>query len=191
MKSKKYYIDFACLCRCWSQCKMACVCCIGVCHLVTLLLVSLPAVGGVLVEKIQWTVLELGHLSHQAFLDLLLSCQSLFLAAASSLSSGWLWLALLPAAVALYYAHMIFLSPLNRVRLLEDIGYVNDGTHTKKEIANMVRSRRKVGEMPPVYPNGWFAVCESRNLAVGEAISVSCLGEYLFYFLVSKAWMGG
>ena len=79
-------------------------------------------------------------------------------------------------AVCVFYAYQVLFTPLNRVRLLGDVGYIPEGRLSKKDLVNLVRKRRFVGDIPPVYPNGWFCLLESRDLAVAEAKMVSCLG---------------
>ena len=74
-----------------------------------------------------------------------------------------------------YFLYVIIFRPLNRVRVLGDVGYRPDGIFTKKEIAESVKKRRVVGEVPPVYPNGWFGVIESWKLK-HEPVYVSVLG---------------
>ena len=82
--------------------------------------------------------------------------------------------------VALYYLYQLLFVPMDRVRYLGDIGYVPEGKGlTQKDMANIVRKRRKVGDIPPPYPNGWFAVLESRDLKKGEVKPVSILGKSL------------
>ncbi|KAJ8683802.1 hypothetical protein QAD02_019594 [Eretmocerus hayati] len=44
------------------------------------------------------------------------------------------------------------------------------------------RKTRKIGDLPPVYPNGWFAVLESSNLKRGQVEHVSALGQNLAVF---------
>ena len=75
-----------------------------------------------------------------------------------------------------YYLYGLLFTPLNRVRLLGDIGYLPDGKFTMKEISDRVKRQRIVGEVPPVYPNGWFGLMESFQLKRGEAKSISVLG---------------
>lgn len=41
---------------------------------------------------------------------------------------------------------------------------------------------RKVGKLPPVYPNGWFALLESSQLEKGQVKHVSALGENFAVF---------
>lgn len=42
---------------------------------------------------------------------------------------------------------------------------------------NEYRRRRKIGELPPAYPNGWFAIMESDELPVKTAKEVDALGK--------------
>ena len=82
--------------------------------------------------------------------------------------------------VALYYLYQLLFAPMDRVRYLGDLGYVPEGKGlTQKDMANIVRKRRKVGDIPPPYPNGWFSVLESRDLKKGEVKPVSILGKFL------------
>ena len=81
------------------------------------------------------------------------------------------------ACLVVYLSYVLFFVPLNRVRKLGDVGYVCEGSWNKREIANMVRQRRKVGDIPPVYPNGWFPVIEAFTLKTGEVKNVSILGK--------------
>jgi len=101
---------------------------------------------------------------------------------------GWLVVvaalgALLVAALAAVVIGLrlcrLLLSPLDRVRLLGEVGYVEvDGRQPLKDVVELVRRRRCVGDVPPVYPNGWFALVESRCLGVGEVKNVFCVGEH-------------
>lgn len=81
-------------------------------------------------------------------------------------------------SVGLYYLYMLMFVPLNRIRILGDLGYVADSKFSMKEIANSVRKRRVVGDIPPVYPNGWFGLLESHSLKKGESVNLSILGKY-------------
>ena len=73
-------------------------------------------------------------------------------------------------------------TPLEMQRKLHDIGYMSEGSRSLKDIANEFRKRRKCGDVPPVYPNGWFHVLDSRELAVGDVKYISILGEHLAVF---------
>ncbi|XP_060600576.1 cholesterol 7-desaturase nvd-like [Ruditapes philippinarum] len=84
-----------------------------------------------------------------------------------------------------YFLYGIIFRPIDRIRVLGDVGYRPDGKFTKKEIARSVKKRRVVGEIPPVYPNGWFGVIESWKLK-REPVYVSVLGEQLVVFRDEK-----
>lgn len=46
-----------------------------------------------------------------------------------------------------------------------------------------LRSLKKIGDgVPPPFPNGWYAVAESKEVKKGQAISVDCLGENFVVF---------
>ena len=49
-------------------------------------------------------------------------------------------------------------------------------------MVNEVRRRKRVGELPPVYPNGWFGLLHSELLAVGASTSVNALGQNFAIF---------
>lgn len=76
----------------------------------------------------------------------------------------------------------LFFTPLEMERKLHEIGYLSDGRRSLKDIANEIQKRRKCGDIPPVYPNGWFHVLASRELAVGDVKYISVLGEQLAVF---------
>lgn len=91
-----------------------------------------------------------------------------------SVCSYALMAAVLPV---LYFCYVIGFRSLNRVRKLGDVGYIPEGVLSVKETANYVQKRRKIGDIPPVYPNGWFGLVESDKLKKGEAITVSAVGK--------------
>ncbi|CAK8696053.1 unnamed protein product [Clavelina lepadiformis] len=85
----------------------------------------------------------------------------------------------------LYYLYDLFFVPYERVKRLGSIGYLNHeaGQPSKKEIANLIRKRRKIGEdLPPVYPNGWFRLVDSLQLKKGEVKEVSAIGQHFAVF---------
>jgi len=87
---------------------------------------------------------------------------------------------LLFAAVSLFAVHRLYLFlflPIDRIKLLGDVGYIVDGRQSMNDVAEQVKRRRVVGDVPPVYPNGWFALVESRCLKVGQVKNVCCLGK--------------
>ncbi|KAK7075338.1 hypothetical protein SK128_002535 [Halocaridina rubra] len=68
---------------------------------------------------------------------------------------------------------------------MEDIGWgcftAESGKSLAEKIRNVQRLRKK-GELPPAYPNGWFAIAESRNVPVAQVVPVQALGESLAVF---------
>ncbi|KPJ17449.1 3-ketosteroid-9-alpha-hydroxylase oxygenase subunit [Papilio machaon] len=61
---------------------------------------------------------------------------------------------------------------------LTDIGFEHiSGKRDRAMNINRVQSAKQIGDkLPPPYPNGWFAVVESRDLKVGKMVSVDALG---------------
>lgn len=51
----------------------------------------------------------------------------------------------------------------------------NDKLHL---IRSMMKLRKK-GTLPPVYPNGWFALLESDQINVEQVKYVTALGKYI------------
>jgi len=88
-----------------------------------------------------------------------------------------LLVAALVGALVVYRLCRLLFMPLDRVKLLGDVGYVSDGRQSTKDVVEQVRRRRAVGDVPPVYPNGWFALTESRSLPVGHVKNVFCVGK--------------
>ncbi len=83
-------------------------------------------------------------------------------------------------ALTTYFIQRQLFKPYSLVRNLGDVGYITDGHLNKKEVANEIRKRRRAGDVPPVYPNGWFSVLRSWELKQGEVKYVSALGKNLF-----------
>lgn len=59
---------------------------------------------------------------------------------------------------------------------------ISKGLVSRKDMVNEVRRRKRVGELPPVYPNGWFGLLRSDLLAVGASTSVNALGQNFAIF---------
>ena len=77
-----------------------------------------------------------------------------------------------------YHLYQLLFRPFYLVRALEDRGYVNfDRQGTIRQVAEAVTKRRKRGDLPPVYPNGWFRVCESNDVKVRSSPSESVPNE--------------
>lgn len=101
---------------------------------------------------------------------------------------SWSWsgaaglvLAALCAPLAARLYRLLF-RPLELLRSPDDVGYIAEDGRSKAQAANEVRRRRKTGELPPIYPNGWYRVLDSHLLARGEVKSVSILGQQVVVF---------
>ncbi|XP_069465967.1 cholesterol 7-desaturase nvd-like [Ambystoma mexicanum] len=88
---------------------------------------------------------------------------------------------LLPGAALLLlfgiWLYRILSGPLELIRGLDQVGYVTERGRSRAEIASEVRRRRKKGDLPPVYPNGWYQLLDSHLLPRGEVRNVTVLGE--------------
>lgn len=82
----------------------------------------------------------------------------------------------------LVVGYKLFFRHLDRSRKLEDCGYIVPRGYTSKEVSEMVRRRRRRGDLPPPYPNGWFYMCASDELKVGQMLSVDALGQHFAVF---------
>lgn len=72
-------------------------------------------------------------------------------------------------AFAVYKAWRVLFSPLQHIRRNPDVGYISDGVQHKLERANEVRRRRQTGDLPPVYPNGWYCIMPAHELPIKGA----------------------
>ncbi|MCJ8741186.1 hypothetical protein PDJAM_G00067900 [Pangasius djambal] len=90
------------------------------------------------------------------------------LAGALLLAAGWLY--------------RLLFAPLELLRSPDDVGYVAEDGRSRARAANEVRRRRKTGELPPVYPNGWYRILDSHMLERGDVKSVTVLGEQVAVF---------
>lgn len=78
--------------------------------------------------------------------------------------------------LAVVWLHRLLFRPLELLKVLEDVGYIAEDGRSRARAANEVRRRRKIGELPPVYPNGWYRALDSHMLERGEVRSVTVLG---------------
>lgn len=82
--------------------------------------------------------------------------------------------------LALGWLYRLLFAPLELLRTPDEVGYISEDGRSRAQAANEVRRRRKTGELPPIYPNGWFRVLDSHMLDRGEVKSVTVLGEYRY-----------
>ncbi|KAM9323306.1 cholesterol 7-desaturase nvd-like [Pholidichthys leucotaenia] len=82
---------------------------------------------------------------------------------------------------AVAWLYQLLFCPLELLREL-DVGYIPEEGRTRAQAANLARRRRKIGDLPPVYPNGWYRVLDSHMLERGQVKSLSLLGEQVAVF---------
>ncbi|VVC25110.1 Rieske [2Fe-2S] iron-sulphur domain [Cinara cedri] len=89
---------------------------------------------------------------------------------------------------ALWYGYCFLIKPLNIQRKLADVGYEKYFTENQwvskdklHQIRAMMRLRKK-GALPPVYPNGWFALLDSDQVNINQVKYVAALGENFAVF---------
>lgn len=94
---------------------------------------------------------------------------------------AWLLICILAglSVIATHWLYKLLFCPLELLRAPEDVGYITEDGRSRAQAANLVRRRRKIGELPPVYPNGWYRVLDSHLLGRGEVKNVSVLGMLL------------
>lgn len=82
---------------------------------------------------------------------------------------------------ALYWVWYI---PMDRIRTVNDVGFshLNHLGRRKKLWINRMRKSRQNGKAPPVYPNGWFVVAESKDVLPGSLHQVNAMGLELCVF---------
>lgn len=76
-----------------------------------------------------------------------------------------------------YWGWRVLSRPLELLRGPDDVGYIPERGRSRAQTANMVRRRRKKGDLPPVYPNGWFQVLDSHLLPPGAVRNLSVCGK--------------
>ncbi|KAG8447362.1 hypothetical protein GDO86_014722 [Hymenochirus boettgeri] len=123
----------------------------------------------------------------------LLSLSVLCLVGATLVASSWFLLPrllqsptaqilLLLLSVPGLWMWRVLARPLELLRSPEDVGYIPERGRTRAQTANQVRRRRRKGELPPVYPNGWYRVLDSNMVPPGTVNNCTALGEQLAVF---------
>ncbi|KAG4068976.1 hypothetical protein HA402_005637 [Bradysia odoriphaga] len=92
------------------------------------------------------------------------------------------------ALITIWY--FLFVRPFDWNRDFSDLGFDDvkakyPNVRTQKLVIESLRRRKRVEDMPPVYPNGWFIILETDNLPKRATKEVSVLGLNLL------AWRGG
>eukprot|EP00054_Salpingoeca_dolichothecata_P017779 m.107689 g.107689 ORF g.107689 m.107689 type:complete len:449 (-) comp22591_c0_seq4:206-1552(-) len=94
------------------------------------------------------------------------------------------------ALVVVYRVYQLLFQPLYHIRRNHHVGYLPEPRQSASERANEVRRRRKTGDLPPVFPNGWFRLMDSVDLPVKGVKQVSCLGVELAVFRTESGQVG-
>lgn len=81
--------------------------------------------------------------------------------------------------LGLAWFYRLLFCPLELLRTPEEVGYIVPDGRSRAQTVNQVRRRRKTGDLPPVYPNGWYHVLDSHLLPRGEVRSLCVLGTTL------------
>ena len=74
------------------------------------------------------------------------------------------------------WLYRLLFCPLELLRAPDDVGYIAEDGRSRAQAANEVRRRRKIGALPPVYPNGWYRVMDSHMLQVGAVKNATVVG---------------
>lgn len=82
----------------------------------------------------------------------------------------------------LAWLYRLLFCPLELIKTPEEVGYIVPEGRSRAQAVNEVRRRRKTGDLPPVYPNGWYHVLDSHLLPRGEVRSLTVLGEQVAVF---------
>ncbi|XP_026568371.1 cholesterol 7-desaturase-like [Pseudonaja textilis] len=98
-----------------------------------------------------------------------------------------LWLLLLPPLLLPVVAAggcvaWLALRPKRLIRPLDQVGYLPEPGWTRAQSAARMRRNRRTGQVLPSYPNGWFRLLGSDELARGEVRNVAALGEQFAVF---------
>ncbi|XP_063899359.1 cholesterol 7-desaturase nvd [Helicoverpa armigera] len=80
-----------------------------------------------------------------------------------------------------FVVYRSYVNPLLYKKELTEIGFehIAKGPDRDRRISRAQATRRMGNKIPPPYPNGWFAVAESRELKVGGVTAVDALGQNL------------
>ena len=84
--------------------------------------------------------------------------------------------------VPLFLTYQYLSRPFYYAKKLEEVGYIEDGLHSKEKLSEYTRKRRLGGDLPPPFPNGWYFVINSKDLKKGEVKSATVIGQLLAVF---------
>ncbi|XP_047543117.1 cholesterol 7-desaturase nvd [Vanessa atalanta] len=78
----------------------------------------------------------------------------------------------------IYILYKSYWSPVFYAKELSEVGFnhIPKGKDRSLHIIRAQKARRFGSKLPPPYPNGWFALVESRDLVVGGVVAIDALG---------------
>ncbi|XP_066598885.1 cholesterol 7-desaturase nvd-like [Prorops nasuta] len=86
------------------------------------------------------------------------------------------WWSLVSTIIFTFIIYMAYFYKINWIKDLSDFKKIKKGSILAH------RKCRKLGNFPPVYPNGWFGLIESDQVKKGEVKHVTALGENFAVF---------
>ncbi|KAL5460176.1 hypothetical protein EMCRGX_G033604 [Ephydatia muelleri] len=94
-------------------------------------------------------------------------------------------LALLYSAYVIVRVYRFLFSPVDLIHSAnksKDLGFQVPPGKGRKELSSLVQRLRKVGNIPPPYPNGWYEVMRSCDLPKKAVKAVSMIGQNFAVF---------
>ncbi|KJE94081.1 Rieske domain-containing protein [Capsaspora owczarzaki ATCC 30864] len=97
---------------------------------------------------------------------------------------NWLYLILtvVGGIAAIVFAFRALFVPFVLIRRMEEIGYIQEKRRSNEKLAMDTKLRRKRGNLPPPFPNGWYRLCDSRDLKVKDVKNIDALGQHFVVF---------
>ncbi|KAI1698355.1 rieske [2Fe-2S] domain-containing protein [Ditylenchus destructor] len=88
-------------------------------------------------------------------------------------------------AVALYCLYCYLVRPLDLIRRNGELGFSHDERRRHKNLSQLsarIHKLRQIGDIPPVYPNGWFCIALSSDVKNGQIKAIDFMGTKLTLF---------
>ena len=79
------------------------------------------------------------------------------------------------------FIYWILFEPMDMFRSYEEVGFSNiegNRQRTKKDLINRIRRSRKLGKIPPPFPNGWYVLVESQHVSGRNFHSVAIVSVH-------------
>jgi len=86
------------------------------------------------------------------------------------------------ATLVALYVYSWLTSPLDHHLRLEEVGYIPGRRQEAKDVCDETIRRRRRGDLPPPFPNGWYRLADSAELQPGDVKPVNALGQHFAVF---------